>query len=151
MGIIGTILVACRNLRKDSLIYYPQQELAKVAKYIHYIPKQWVDNASNYNVNKKLCKLYQPIVWLILKEIVGTIVNGPLMVFYLSGKSHHIVHFLQNHIYEHPTLERVCNFAVFEAGEDSQEIMTSEYVKQMFDVASNLRKLVSGLYRSQFR
>lgn len=129
MGILSTVLLVLRGFIKDSFIFYPEKKLKKVAEFIHYIPDDWVENASQFSVRSKFLGYYEYRIWVMLKEILGIIINPILMLVRFRNETLQIVDFVRDYTLSHPELGYVCKFSVFELG--LNPMMNSQRLSQL--------------------
>lgn len=143
MGILSTALLVARGFIKESYIFYPEKKLKKVAEYIHYIPEEWIDNASKYRVKYRFLQLYEYRVWVMFKEILGIIINPIMMLTRLRNDSLAIVDFVRDYTLSHPQLGNVCKFSVFEYSDDP--MMNSQKLSQLNNVC-RLKKMEKSVF-----
>jgi hypothetical protein len=118
MGVLSTALLVVRGFIKESYIFYPEKKLKKVAEYIHYIPEDWVENASRFRVKHRFLQLYEYRVFVMFKELFGIVINPIMMLTRLRNDSLDIVDFVRDYTMQHPELGNVCKFSVFEFSDD---------------------------------
>jgi len=143
MGILSTVLLLVRGLIKDTFIFFPEKKLKKVADYIHYIPDEWLEKASHYSVRSQFLALYEYRLWVMLKEILGIIVNPLLMLVRFRKDTLQIVDFVRDYTLAHPELGHVCKFSVFEVGPEN--MMHSQRLSHLHSQC-NQKKLEKSMY-----
>jgi hypothetical protein len=143
MGILSTALLVMRGFIKESYIFYPDKKIKKVAEYIHYIPEDWIDNASTYSTKSKFLKLYEYRIWVMFKELLGIIVNPIMMLVRMRKDTLNLVDFVRDYTLLHPDLGYVCKFSVFELGSDP--MMNSQHLSQL-NANCNQKKMEKSVY-----
>lgn len=80
IGILSTILIASRSLENDKTIFFPKKKMQKLAKYIHYIPEEWIDRADSKEVKTEISRMFEYRFTVLLKELLGMLLNPILML-----------------------------------------------------------------------
>lgn len=144
MSVFSTILFVCRSLVRDNYIFYPDKKMDKISEYIHYIPSDWKDNASNADVKWAFMNLYQFRMVSMLMELFGLIINPILMLTTMRNSSLEIVDFIRNYTTVDQNLGCVCQFAVFEI--DSNDAMMNSTRLGQLNVECKDDKLSKSVY-----
>jgi hypothetical protein len=143
MGVLSTALLVLRGFIKESYIFYPDKKIKKVAEYIHYIPEEWIDNASTYSTKSKFLHFYEYRVWVMFKELLGILVNPIMMLMRMRKDTLNLVDFVRDYTLLHPELGHVCKFSVFELGSDP--MMNSQRLSQL-NANCNQKKMEKSVY-----
>lgn len=146
MWLFSTILLVSKSLIKEDYIFYPDKKMAKMAEYIHYIPEEWKEKASNSKVKVKFMKLYQYRIYSLIIELLGLIINPILMFTRLRESCLDIVDFIRDYTTSNQHLGYVCQFAVFEM--DDNIILDSTKLERLNDDCVD-DKLSKSVYHFQ--
>jgi autophagy-related protein 9 len=114
MGIFSTVLLLARGLEVQSTVFYPKKKMEKLAKYIHYIPNEWVENATKNETKYKMGRFFEFRFMSLVKELFGLIINPLIIWMNIDSKVPHIVDFMRDYTVRHPKLGYVCQFSVFD-------------------------------------
>ena len=135
IGIFSTLLLVSRSLEIQKTIFSPKKKMSKLSKFIHYIPEDWVENANSENVKTEVSRLFEYRFIILIKELVGMLLNPILMWFNLDKNVDKIVDFMRNSTHKHPDIGCVCKFGIFDETQDNNfDLLNSAQVANMYDV-----------------
>ena len=136
IGIFSTLLLISRSLEIQKTIFSPKKKMSKLSKFIHYIPEDWVENANSENVKTEVSRLFEYRFIILIKELLGMLLNPILMWFNLDKNVDKIVDFMRNSTVKHPDIGCVCKFGVFDEtlNNNKFDLLNSAQVVNMYDV-----------------
>jgi autophagy-related protein 9 len=135
IGIFSTLLLVSRSLEIQKTIFSPKKKMTKLAKFIHYVPDDWIENANSESVKTEISRLYEYRFIILFKELIGMLLNPFLMWFNLDKNVDKIVDFMRNYTHKHPDIGCVCKFGIFDDTLNGKhDLLNSTQVVNMFDV-----------------
>ncbi len=103
MGILGGILTLTKSFINKNIIYDPEKYLKKVNEYIDIDP-EWIKDAKNNNIRKKLLKQFPQRVVLLLEECYCLLLTPYILWFVLKKEATLICDYLINSLENHHSI-----------------------------------------------
>lgn len=129
---LGAIYTICQNsIHDDNIVFEPEQNLQRLYKYTHYMPKEWEGKLHTENVKYEFAKFYNLKIIIILKELMSLIFL-PIILFYSLPKSTtKIIDFFREFTIHIDELGYVCYFAMFNF--DKKDKLRTDYYQSNDD------------------
>lgn len=126
-SILGVVFLVARGVAsgyEETKIYNPRKYMTKLAKFMHYVPEQWINDADKKETLSKLTSFYSYQLVILFSELAG-VITAPFILIFSSPKSaSHIVSFIirNNTMVDNAVVGCICSYANFNRKIDEKNV-----------------------------
>ncbi len=113
-GILGAIIALSKKFVVTKKMFYPHLMMNKVARFIHYIPVEWEQNADTKFVKIEFEKYYKYQIMIVLEDIIGTMLIPYFLISEAPKFTPSILELVREFTKEIDQVGYVCEFAMFD-------------------------------------
>jgi autophagy-related protein 9 len=132
IGLLASLITILKKQNEDNNSKKYMTELSKIIN----IDKTWIDDANKNNVKKQFFKMYQYKIFILLKDIVYTIIT-PFKLWILSYNIENVINFIIDNTKYHEDLKYICTSSYIDTEIYKQSTLNREPYNNHIDNTIN--------------
>ena len=118
--LLGTVWTVCHGaISQEYYVYDPEETVIELAKFTHYLPREWRGRYHTEEVKHEFCQLFSLKIVILFKELASIVITPFILWFSLPKSAGKIVDFFRETSVYVDGLGYVCKYAMFQVEKET--------------------------------